>query len=60
MYLIEVRSHHNLNGVMQIVSGLHSSAIYRLKQTWDAVSEKVCRRVSGPHSESDVVKVPRA
>eukprot|EP01119_Soliformovum_irregulare_P014145 TRINITY_DN3847_c0_g1_i2.p1 TRINITY_DN3847_c0_g1~~TRINITY_DN3847_c0_g1_i2.p1 ORF type:complete len:691 (-),score=233.60 TRINITY_DN3847_c0_g1_i2:34-2106(-) len=40
---IEVASHcrhlNNFNGVLEIISGLHSGAIHRLKKTWAAVSK---------------------
>jgi len=36
----ECRSLKNLNGVMEIMAGLHNAAVMRLKDTWKAVSSK--------------------
>jgi son of sevenless-like protein len=32
---------HNYNAVQEILSGLHSSPVYRLKKTWDGVNPKL-------------------
>lgn len=43
-HVIEVahfcRQLNNFNGIMEVISGLHASAIYRLKQTWAALDSK--------------------
>ena len=31
---------NNFNAVMEIISGLHTSALFRLKQTWNSLSSK--------------------
>ena len=41
----------NFNGVMEILSGLHSSPIFRLKKTWASLS----RSVTAIHTELDAL-----
>jgi len=34
------RSYNNFNAVMEVISGLQSSSVYRLRQTWGLISNK--------------------
>eukprot|EP00824_Muranothrix_gubernata_P007943 TRINITY_DN20163_c0_g1_i1.p1 TRINITY_DN20163_c0_g1~~TRINITY_DN20163_c0_g1_i1.p1 ORF type:complete len:655 (-),score=139.04 TRINITY_DN20163_c0_g1_i1:528-2492(-) len=36
---------HNFNGVMEIVSGLHNAAVYRLRKTWEMLPSKYRQRL---------------
>lgn len=38
------REMNNFNGIMEILSGLHSSAVHRLKKTWEKLSAKAKNR----------------
>jgi len=36
---VELRKLNNFNGIMEVLAGLQTTAIYRLRHTWSAVSE---------------------
>ncbi|KNC52502.1 Ras guanine nucleotide exchange factor A [Thecamonas trahens ATCC 50062] len=45
------RALNNFNGVMEVLSGLHSSPVYRLKKTWAALSKSA----TSTHAELDAL-----